>query len=60
MIEKGFIEEVEKLEKMGLKNNYSASQAIGYRQCLKYLDSKKTYDDKINFIKEYPLNIIKI
>lgn len=53
MVEKGFIEEVEKLDKKGLENNYSAAQAIGYRQCLTYLHSKQTIDDKIAFIDDF-------
>jgi tRNA dimethylallyltransferase len=53
MIQKGFVEEVRKLEKEGLRNNYSASQAIGYRQCLKYLKTNQAVDDKINFINEF-------
>ncbi len=53
MIENGFIEEVKRLKEKGLENNYSASQAIGYRQCLKYLNSKQTFDDRITFIKEF-------
>ena len=52
-IENGFIEEVEKLKSQGLENNYSAAQAIGYRQCLKYLNSEKTLDDRITFIDEF-------
>lgn len=53
MIQKGFIEEVKNLEKMGIRNNYSASQAIGYRQCLKYLQSNQTDDDRIKFIDDF-------
>ncbi|HEU64861.1 MAG: tRNA dimethylallyltransferase [Candidatus Anoxychlamydiales bacterium] len=53
MIENGFIDEVEKLAEKGLESNYSASQAIGYRQCLKYLNSNKTLDDRITFIDEF-------
>ena len=53
MLQKGFIEEVKKLEKEGLRKNYSASQAIGYRQCLQYLDSSQSIEDKIRFIEEF-------
>lgn len=53
MIEKGFIEEVKKLKDKGLESNYSASQAIGYRQCLKYLNSNQTLDDRLSFIDEF-------
>jgi tRNA dimethylallyltransferase len=42
MLTKGLLEEVRNLEKQGLRTNSSASQAIGYRQCLEYLDSQQT------------------
>ncbi|MBS0623695.1 MAG: tRNA (adenosine(37)-N6)-dimethylallyltransferase MiaA [Verrucomicrobia bacterium] len=41
MLEMGLIEEVKQLEKLGLRHNTSASQAIGYRQCLEFLDGKQ-------------------
>ncbi len=50
MIEEGFIEEVKRLKQEGLENNSSASQAIGYRQCLDFL---KTPDDLSNFIRSF-------
>ena len=53
MLENGFIEEVEKLKNQGLEKNYSPSQAIGYRQCLKYLNSNQSIDDRITFIDEF-------
>ena len=53
MIEKGFIEEVKKLEKLGIRENYSASQAIGYRQCLAFLKTNRTEKQKEKFIEEF-------
>lgn len=53
MIASGFIDEVKLLEKQGLRENYSASQAIGYRQCLEFLDSKQTQEDRQKFIEEF-------
>lgn len=53
MIEKGFPEEVERLEKMGLRENLSASQAIGYRQYLQYLDSEQTDADWDFFVEKF-------
>lgn len=50
MIEKGFIQEVAQLELQGLSKNKTASQAIGYRQCLSYLQSNKTQEDLQQFI----------
>lgn len=53
MLRKGFIEEVRQLEKDGIRDNYSASQAIGYRQCLKYLRTNQSAEDKIRFMDEF-------
>lgn len=53
MLEKGFIEEVEKLEKEGLRENHSASQAIGYRQCLEFLKTSRTLADRERFISDF-------
>jgi tRNA dimethylallyltransferase len=53
MIEQGFIEEVELLEKLGIRNNYSASQAIGYKQCLHYLQTHRTKKDLDEFVDSF-------
>jgi tRNA dimethylallyltransferase len=53
MIEMGLIEEVKKLLKENLLKNSSASQAIGYRQTIDYLNSKKTKDDYLKFVLEF-------
>lgn len=53
MLEQGFLEEVVELEKMGLRNNPTASQAIGYRQALDFLDSQRTHDDYCHFVEEF-------
>lgn len=53
MIERGFLEEVTNLEKQGLRLNSSASQAIGYRQALEFLDSKQTKDDFNRFVEAF-------
>lgn len=51
MLEAGFINEVESLDKQGLRKNQTASQAIGYKQCLEYLLSEKRESDKHRFIE---------
>jgi tRNA dimethylallyltransferase len=51
MIADGFVEEVKKLEQQGLSKNPTASQAIGYRQCLDYLNSPQTQEDWDDFIE---------
>ncbi|NGX46672.1 MAG: tRNA dimethylallyltransferase [Chlamydiae bacterium] len=50
MIAAGFIDEVRRLEKAGLRKNRSASQAIGYRQCLDFLSSHGSPDDFETFV----------
>lgn len=53
MIKNGFLEEVKELEKKGLRENISASQAIGYRQALAYLDSLQTKKDFDAFVTQF-------
>ncbi|MDN3506758.1 MAG: tRNA (adenosine(37)-N6)-dimethylallyltransferase MiaA [Simkaniaceae bacterium] len=53
MISKGFIEEVRELEKKGLRKNSSASQAIGYRQCLDFLAGEGSPDDFEVFVSAF-------
>lgn len=55
IIRKGFLDEVRALAAKGLKDNPPASQAIGYRQALEYLESPQTEADfeefKVKFKK---------
>jgi tRNA dimethylallyltransferase len=53
MIAEGFLEEVKTLEKEGLSKNTTASQAIGYRQCLEYLHSPQSQEDWDHFIHAF-------
>lgn len=53
MLSEGFLEEVIALEKNGLRDNSTASQAIGYRQALDFLDSERTNDDYCLFVEEF-------
>ncbi len=53
MIAKGLIEEVRALENAGIRSNLSASQAIGYRQCLKYLASDMENEDWEHLVWEF-------
>ena len=55
MLRQGLLEEVEALEKRGLRQNSSAAQAIGYRQCLEYLASPRTPQDYEKLIQEFKL-----
>ena len=53
MIIEGFLDEVEHLDQMGIRNNSSAAGAIGYRQALDYLKTKKTKEDYIAFVEKF-------
>lgn len=55
MIQMGFLEEVERLEKNGLRENLSARESIGYKQYLAYLDSDhsdEAYDEFVASFKQ--------
>lgn len=53
MLEQGFLDEVIELDKKGLRLNSSASQAIGYRQALTFIDSKQTKEDYARFLATF-------
>lgn len=53
MLKKHFLDEVRELDKNGLRNNPSASQAIGYRQAIEFLDSPQTDADFEAFITKF-------
>ncbi len=53
MLARGFVEEVKKLEKQGLRLNTSASQAIGYRQCLEYLATTQAKENFDHFVDDF-------
>lgn len=55
MIHDGLIEEVEELKRKGIRNNPTAAQAIGYRQCLEYLESSRTKEDYHHFVEAFKL-----
>ena len=53
MLEKGLIDEVKELEKQGLRLNSSASQAIGYRQCLDFLQTSQEENEYKKFVRTF-------
>ncbi len=53
MLAAGFLDEVIRLEKEGIKQNNSATQAIGYRQALDYLQTAQSPEDYQHFIKNF-------
>jgi tRNA dimethylallyltransferase len=53
MLAEGLIEEVSALDRRGLRENHSASQAIGYRHCLEFLDSAGSPADFEEFVQRF-------
>jgi len=53
MVAKGFIEEVKTLKERGIAKNASASQAIGYKQALEFLETKQTSCDWSRFLDSF-------
>lgn len=51
MIEKGLIEEVEKLLSMGYTKDLVSMQGIGYKEIIKYMDGEYTLDEALEIIK---------
>ena len=53
MLNQGLLEEVIQLEKSGIRENPSASQAIGYRQSLDFLDSDRSDEAYEKFVADF-------
>jgi tRNA dimethylallyltransferase len=53
MLAAGLLDEVKRLEKEGIKQNSSATQAIGYRQALDYLQTSQSPEDYQHFVKAF-------
>ena len=53
MLAHGLLEEVDWLEEHGLRDNTSASQAIGYRQSLDFLGGDRTHENYLKFVSEF-------
>ena len=53
MIKNGFLDEVRNLDTQGIRENPSASQAIGYRQAIEFLDSAQTQKDFETFREQF-------
>lgn len=53
MLTDGFLQEVKQLDEMGLRRNTTACQAIGYRQCLEFLDSPQSVEDWSYFVQAF-------
>ena len=53
MLEQGFLNEVRRLEELGLRENQSAAQAIGYKQALEFLAGEQTPADYLKFVNDF-------
>ncbi len=52
MVKAGLLEEVVQLDRLGIRKNRTASQAIGYRQTLDFLDSAQTPADYEEYVRQ--------
>ena len=53
MLAQGFLDEVVALDRIGLRTNRTAAQAIGYRQALEFLETGRTAEDYIQFVEKF-------
>lgn len=53
MLAAGFLDEVRHLEKLGLRTNTSASQAIGYKQALEFLQTNQSEEEYQRFVANF-------
>ncbi|MCH9633193.1 MAG: tRNA dimethylallyltransferase [Chlamydiae bacterium] len=53
MLKEGLVDEVATLKKADLKDNKSASHAIGYRQCLEYFETEQSDADYQQFKEQF-------
>lgn len=59
MMEEGLLEEVKSLDKMGLRETPTASQAIGYKEFFPYLDGECTLEESVEKLKQHTRNYAK-
>ncbi len=53
MLRKGFLDEVQELDRRGIRFNSSAAGAIGYRQALQFFDSVQSEICRSNFVAAF-------
>ncbi|MGC8828315.1 MAG: tRNA (adenosine(37)-N6)-dimethylallyltransferase MiaA [Verrucomicrobiia bacterium] len=51
MFKQGLVYETQKLLKLGLEQNPTAMQAIGYKQVVEYLRGERSYEETVNLVK---------
>ena len=55
MLQAGLLDEVLRLDRLGLRHNTTAAQAIGYRQVLEFLDTGRTDEDYCQFVEKFKI-----
>ena len=59
MLEKGLLNEVEKLKESGLSEQNQSMHAIGYKELLSYLNGKESFERAVELIKQHSRNYAK-
>lgn len=59
MMESGLLDEVKRLDEMGLRNTPTASQAIGYKEFFPFIDGECTLDESVEKLKQHTRNYAK-
>ncbi len=59
MLEKGLVEEVTQLQKMGYHSQLNSMQTVGYREVFEYLDQKIDFNEMARLIKQRSRNYAK-
>ena len=59
MIEAGLIEEVKKLNNLGINDSCQSMQGIGYKEVLTYLKGQSTYEEMVDAIQQGSRNYAK-
>jgi len=59
MLQRGLVEEVIQLKKMGYHSQLNSMQTVGYREVFKYLDQKIDFDEMARLIKQRSRNYAK-
>lgn len=59
MMEMGLLDEVIRLDKAGLRNTPTASQAIGYKEFFPYIDGEASLEECVEKLKQHTRNYAK-
>jgi tRNA dimethylallyltransferase len=59
MLEKGLVQEVTQLQKMGYHSQLNSMQTVGYREVFEYLDQKIDFNEMVQLIKQRTRNYAK-